>query len=1182
MKKILSLVMLLLCFSGGVFADEVKFDFTTAESLTALGLPVPETGTADVTEAFTYNNVTITPYKGTTPVRINTEKDGTYTLRFYKASGNNVGALEMSVPADNKITQIVMTGNTKVASSTCEKGSLTASSDNKTITWTPGDAIETSVKILNGGATTNVTAITVTYEAISTTPPTISAPTITGETPFFGTSTVTLACETEGAAIHYSLDGTEPTATSTLYEAPFEITATTTVKAVAVNGEDLSSVVTKEFVANPIVTTIAELNALTDKTKFRFDGEALVVAKQAKNTQVYVYVKDETGASLIFDAGAAKTADLAVGKTIAAGWTGSVSIYSNLFEIVPDAALAVKEGDAVEIAYAEANLAEVTADNVNKVVTLKGVTYTTPDAKGNFTIAKNEENVAGYNQFAIEIADPAEGNTYDITGAISVHYENIQFQPITITRVPQVIAATIDATEGDIATAIAAKKAEIEAAGDIVGDITINLTKDATYTVGSSLETEGNLVINGNGATVDATANTAALISLTGGKAGTTSYKMIDNVKIDGVTIKGIKGSIIYDNNVQICVVDFTINNSVLELATEAVNNEALIAFQGGGIKDLNITNSTLYGNNTVAKYFVRYNNSARLDRYGFDTTTEFQTMNYQNSTFYGLLIADGQWGNYNGVAGQKYSKFDVQKNIWYNCGNDIIRRMAGGRFNGNNPMEFAYNTYFNGGADKSASEASYDKSGNILVTDPTFADAANADFTLFAGSQQAKYQTGDPRWAVDYDAAQALPLDITIAPAADADIATELATAKANVDKVGNITINLTKNATYTVGSSLETEGNLVINGNGATVDATANTAALISLTGGKAGTTSYKMIDNVKIDGVTIKGIKGSIIYDNNVQICVVDFTINNSVLELATEAVNNEALIAFQGGGIKDLNITNSTLYGNNTVAKYFVRYNNSARLDRYGFDTTTEFQTMNYQNSTFYGLLIADGQWGNYNGVAGQKYSKFDVQKNIWYNCGNDIIRRMAGGRFNGNNPMEFAYNTYFNGGADKSASEASYDKSGNILVTDPTFADAANADFTLGEATQQAKFQTGDPRWVTEFVAGNLDKTALENEITTATELLGDADTAEGTPGADLLAAIEAAKKALAEAEFQNEIDEALAALKAAEEAYKTSTGISEITTENDGNAPVYNIAGQRVVNGTKGLVIKNGKKYMIK
>ncbi len=48
------------------------------------------------------------------------------------------------------------------------------------------------------------------------------------------TDAVTITCETEGASIYYTLDGTEPSASSTLYTEPFAITEACTVKAIAV------------------------------------------------------------------------------------------------------------------------------------------------------------------------------------------------------------------------------------------------------------------------------------------------------------------------------------------------------------------------------------------------------------------------------------------------------------------------------------------------------------------------------------------------------------------------------------------------------------------------------------------------------------------------------------------------------------------------------------------------------------------------------------------------------------------------------------------------------------------------------------------------------------------------------------------------------------------------------------
>ena len=76
-------------------------------------------------------------------------------------------------------------------------------------------------------------------------------------------STVTLTCATENATIHYTLDGTEPTAQSAKYEAPVAITKACTLKAVAVKEGNYTdsqvataqfTVKAKEVVATPVIS----------------------------------------------------------------------------------------------------------------------------------------------------------------------------------------------------------------------------------------------------------------------------------------------------------------------------------------------------------------------------------------------------------------------------------------------------------------------------------------------------------------------------------------------------------------------------------------------------------------------------------------------------------------------------------------------------------------------------------------------------------------------------------------------------------------------------------------------------------------------------------------------------------------------------------------------------------------
>ena len=80
-------------------------------------------------------------------------------------------------------------------------------------------------------------------------PETVSAPTIApnGGT-FTDSQTVTITCDTEGARIYYTTDGSEPTTSSTLYSVPITLTETTTIKAIAVkDGMTDSEAVTAVF-----------------------------------------------------------------------------------------------------------------------------------------------------------------------------------------------------------------------------------------------------------------------------------------------------------------------------------------------------------------------------------------------------------------------------------------------------------------------------------------------------------------------------------------------------------------------------------------------------------------------------------------------------------------------------------------------------------------------------------------------------------------------------------------------------------------------------------------------------------------------------------------------------------------------------------------------------------------------
>ena len=75
---------------------------------------------------------------------------------------------------------------------------------------------------------------------------TVAAPTISGDTSFADTATVTITAE-QGAEIRYTTDGTVPTASSSLYSDQLTLTNTTTVKAIAIKDGVSSEVASKVF-----------------------------------------------------------------------------------------------------------------------------------------------------------------------------------------------------------------------------------------------------------------------------------------------------------------------------------------------------------------------------------------------------------------------------------------------------------------------------------------------------------------------------------------------------------------------------------------------------------------------------------------------------------------------------------------------------------------------------------------------------------------------------------------------------------------------------------------------------------------------------------------------------------------------------------------------------------------------
>lgn len=102
---------------------------------------------------------------------------------------------------------------------------------------------------------------------------------------------VSIACPTEGAVIHYTLDGTDPTITSTVYSEPIVLTEDITIKAIATkDGLDASSIATARYIVSDKVVTVEEGDGTAAKPYNASQARAKAIENGESSTDK-VYVK---------------------------------------------------------------------------------------------------------------------------------------------------------------------------------------------------------------------------------------------------------------------------------------------------------------------------------------------------------------------------------------------------------------------------------------------------------------------------------------------------------------------------------------------------------------------------------------------------------------------------------------------------------------------------------------------------------------------------------------------------------------------------------------------------------------------------------------------------------------------------------------------------------------------------
>ena len=240
---------------------------------------------------------------------------------------------------------------------------------------------------------------------------------------FTGSQIVTITCATEGAQIYYSINDAE----YELYTNAITVTEDSTVlKAYAELDGVQSLVVTAKYYKRAEVTTIAQANQLENKKDFVFYGNVVVVYQNGSN----LWVKDNTGYGLIYGN---QVPQVEVGATLAEEWEAQHYLFRGMIHEYQYPTNVQATDDAlVEIVPTEYTEAQLTTDNINERVIVKGLTLTAgEDPKYLYTA----DGMAIYNQFNITYPTIENGKTYDVEGMVSYYNNAVQIMPIAVTEV---------------------------------------------------------------------------------------------------------------------------------------------------------------------------------------------------------------------------------------------------------------------------------------------------------------------------------------------------------------------------------------------------------------------------------------------------------------------------------------------------------------------------------------------------------------------------------------------------------------------------------------------------------------------------------------------------------------------------------------------------------------------------
>ncbi len=259
---------------------------------------------------------------------------------------------------------------------------------------------------------------------------------------YYEPQTVSINCNTEGATIYYTTDGTEPTTESSVYSSPISVSTTTTIKAMAVKEGLDNSAVSVATYTFPTLITIAEARALNENETAIVEG--VVTFIDGRN----IYIQDETAAIDLFLNNNTVPETLALGDKVRA--LGTKTVYNGLVELtgidgnVESEFSIVSSGNTLPSAVktiAEL-LADFEADNMlqSTRVQIADAVIGTINNNGNTIITQDNNEMVIYRLPVVE--GLMEGDLVTLTAVVGC-YNNIQLrvnsaEDVIVTKIPTI------------------------------------------------------------------------------------------------------------------------------------------------------------------------------------------------------------------------------------------------------------------------------------------------------------------------------------------------------------------------------------------------------------------------------------------------------------------------------------------------------------------------------------------------------------------------------------------------------------------------------------------------------------------------------------------------------------------------------------------------------------------------